>query len=155
MGKSYTEIKESTIRWCNKLKKEGIYTEKDYNDCENSLRDLSLGEIPEDMTNNKDRIENSYSLYGRTSDFLENKLSKSNSKITIETSNGLKISANKDNTVNLSNPDTMSKEEESYWRLILRKDNEYLIISNYGKYLSADENRRVSADRTEISPQTI
>ena len=61
MGKSYTEIKDSTLEWCKKLQKKGIYTEKDYQDCENSFRDLSLGEIPQDMKEGKDRIENSFS----------------------------------------------------------------------------------------------
>ena len=155
MGKSYTEIKDSTLKWCKKLEKEGIYTEKDYKECENSFRDLSLGEIPQDMKEGKNRIENSFSLYGRTSDFLENKLSGNKSQIIIETSNGLRIAANKDNTVFLANPDTISKEEESYWRLMPKNENQYLIVSNYGKYLSVDENKRISADRTEITPQVF
>ena len=155
MGKSYTEIKDSTLKWCKKLKKEGIYSEKDYEDCENSFRDLSLGEIPQDMKEGKSRIENSFSLYGRTSEHLEDKLSGNKSQVIIETNNGLKIAANKDNTVFLANPDTISNEEESYWRLIPKKENQYLIVSNYGKYLSVDENKRVSADRTEITPQVL
>lgn len=154
MGRSYNEIKESTIEWCNKLKKEGIYSEKDFKDCENSFRDLSLGEIPEDMKEGKDRIENSYSLYNRTSDHLKDKLSENNSQVVIHTSNGLRVSANKDNTVYLANPDTIVKEEESYWRLIPKGDKQFLIISIYGNYLSVDENKRVSADRSDISPQT-
>lgn len=155
MEKSYTEIKDTTIALCKQFKKEGIYTEKDYQDCENSFRDLSLGEIPQDMKEGKNRIENSFALYGRTSNFLEDKLSGNKSQIIIKTSNGLRIAANKDNTVFLANPDTISKEEESYWRLIPKNENQYLIVSNYGKYLSVDENKRVSADRTEITPQVF
>ena len=155
MGKSYTEIKDSTLKWCKKLEKEGIYTEKDYKECENSFRDLSLGEIPQDMKEGKNRLENSFALYGRTSNFLEDKLSGNKSQIIIETSHGLRIAANKDNTVFLANPDTISKEEESYWRLMPKNENQYLIVSNYGKYLSVDENKRVSADRTEITPQVF
>lgn len=155
MGSSYTEIKENTIKWCKNLKKEGIYTEKDYQDCENNFRNLSLGEIPQDMQKGKDRIENSYSLYGRTSDFLEDKLSGNKSQIALETNNGLRMVCQKDGTVSLSNPNTISNLKESYWRLIPQKENQYLILSNYAKYLSVDENKRISANRTEISPQSI
>ena len=155
MGKSYTEIKDSTLEWCKKLQKKGIYTEKDYQDCENSFRDLSLGEIPQDMKEGKDRIENSFSLYGRTAEHLEDKLSGNKSQIAIETNNGLRITADKDDTVFLSNPDTIAKEEESYWRLVPKNENQYLIVSNYGKYLSTDENKRIKADRTEITPQVL
>ena len=155
MGKSYTEIKDITLKWCKKLKKEGIYNEKDYEECENSFRDLSLGELPQDMKEGKDRIENSFSLYGRTAEHLEDKLSKNKSQIAIETSNGLRITADKDDIVFLSNPDTIVKEEESYWRMIQKKENQYLIVSTYGKYLSVDENKRIAADRTEITPQVL
>lgn len=165
MRDTYTDIKNKTIEWCKKLLDEGIYDQKQYDDCVNDFVDISQGDglMPRDtpITSNK----HSYGLHRENSTInLEKMLNKSSSqsnetnkfRLGVVGSSGLYLATNDNGDLKLSTGRDISKPEEIEWNIDVNSGDTYVISSSLtGKYIAVDRGDLVSARRKGIDPSTI
>ena len=149
---TYEQSRNFILKWCNDLKKQGIYNNRDVISCVNSFKELAPGQLPDDMASAPLTNEYSYGLYDRTPEYT-NKKTEDDSEVQdvflVSYDNKYLISNDVGN-IRLARPSEFvdsgaEKTNERLWRMV-NVGGEYAFQSIYDYYLVADEGNRVKAD---------
>ena len=174
MNETYQDIRNKTIKWCQGLLDNDIYTQKQYNECVRGFVDMGVGEMPPDMDLPSTSNEHTYSLYNRDSDYTtKNIVSSSSGKVMLKTINGMFLTSKPDGEIYISNGKDLTNQKEVEWKINFQKDDTYTILSTYGNFIGITRDKRLTtnnqnleeisqvtnntpvADREALDPSTI
>lgn len=154
MTTTYQDIRNKTIKWCEKLLDNGIYEQAKYNECVRGFVDMEVGMLPPEMKPPTTNNEHSYSLYDRQSNYTTRNIARSDSgNILLKTINGMYLACNINGELYLTNGKDLSNQKELEWKLNFQKNNTYTILSTYGNFVGVSKDKRVNAS-TNIQKAT-
>lgn len=153
---TYQDIRNKTIGWCRGLLENKIYTQEQYNECAKGFVDMGVGELPPNMDPPKTNNEYSYSLYDRNTNYTQTQITSSSSgKIMIKASNGKLLMAKENGDLSLTTGKNIDNQKELEWRINFQKDDQYTILSHYGKFLSVNTVKKSTPNSSNIQSTTL
>jgi hypothetical protein len=137
---NYLDIKTKSINWCNKMLKVGLLNTEQYNQCISNFKDISSGILQDKFKPPKTGVEHEYSLYNTRANKLSSNIAgdgDNTNNVILGTFLGTTLGCKDDNTLytvsNINDPTVT--QSELYFTLLPQSENNYSILSPYGKYL--------------------
>ena len=137
---NYLDVKTKSINWCDKMLKVGLLNTEQYNQCISNFKDISSGMLKDKFKPPKTGVDHEYSLYNTRVSKLSSNIAgegDNTNNIMLGTFLGTTLACKEDNTLyNVSNiNDPTVIQAELYFTLVPQSENNYSILSPYGKYL--------------------
>jgi hypothetical protein len=137
---NYLDVKTKSINWCEKMLKVGLLNTEQYNQCVSNFKDISSGMLQDKFKPPKTGVDHEYSLYNTRASKLSSNItgdSDNTNNVMLGTFLGTTLACKDDNTLytvtNINDPTVI--QFELYFTLIPQNENNYSILSPYGKYL--------------------
>lgn len=154
---NYLDIKTKTYNWCDKMRKTGLLTSDQFDQCIASFRDPASGVLSSGIESPATGNARAYSLYttkrGNTN--LTSGTANSQSVILL-TMTGQALAVNTNNAIYFANNinDSKVNQREMQITLIPQSENKFAILSPYGKYLVANQDFTTTFTSTSIGPMS-
>ena len=137
---NYLDVKTKSINWCDKMLKVGLLNTEQYNQCISNFKDISSGMLKDKFKPPKTGVDHEYSLYNTRTSKLSSNIagdSDNTNNIMLGTFLGTTLACKDNNTLytvsNINDPTVI--QAELYFTLVPQSENNYSILSPYGKYL--------------------
>lgn len=137
---NYLDVKTKSINWCDKMLKVGLLNTEQYNQCVSNFKDISSGMLQDKFKPPKTGVDHEYSLYKTRASKLSSNIAgdgDNSNNVMLGTFLGTTLACKDDNTLytvtNINDPTVI--QAELYFTLIPQNENNYSILSPYGKYL--------------------
>jgi len=137
---TYQDVKTKTLNWCNKMKKVGLLSPEQFDECVATFKDATTGILPKEFKVPDTGMPRNFSLYDTRSKTLTPNLTGENTNTVMLVSNtGMYMACNTDNVVYFKKNinDSSVNQQDLYFTLIPQANDVYNIMSPYGKYLIA------------------
>jgi hypothetical protein len=135
---NYQDVKTKTKNWCKKMLNVGLLKQDQYESCISTFQDPSSGVMPKEFKTPSTGMSRNYSLYNTNSKELTPNLSGENTNnIMLVNNEGFYLACDKNNNAyfikDINSPGV--SQTEIYFTLIPQSNNNYSLMSSYGKYL--------------------
>lgn len=165
---NYLDIKTKTTNWCDKMRKTGLLTSSQFDQCIAAFRDQSAGILTSNTGNTPQTgTARNYSIYDKTTSASnagsgfggsgDSIGGDSNSRsVLLITFDGKTMASNTENTIYfVSNiNDSGVNQRELQMTLAPQTESTFAILSPYGKYLVANQDYTVGFTGTSIGPMS-
>ena len=151
------QVKNKTYSWCKKLYENGLFNMNNYNDCIASFNHDHQGEIPNNLQQTRTGIENSFGLYNRTENYIQDSNPDNlDQKMYITSFNGSYLGCNSDGKFYLAQDyqDSKINQSELEWTVVSLENNYVSIINSNSQYLMTNLDSCVKAEGNTINAAT-
>lgn len=163
---NYLDIKTKTTNWCDKMRKTGLLTSSQFDQCIAAFRDQSAG-----LLNSGNRLQTgtarNYSIYDNdnnnnnynnttSGNSINNDGNTNTQTVLLTTFDGKTMASNTENAIyfvpNIN--DSSINQRELQITLAPQTETTFAILSPYGKYLVANQDYTVAFTGTSIGPMS-
>jgi hypothetical protein len=156
---SYQDVRTKTVNWCNKLLKNGVLNNEQFNTCISGMNSGDTSILPPVFQVPRTGVSYNYGLYDKEATDIASKINDTNTDVNfITNSKGTYLAETVNGTIyfisNINGDNT--NQSDLSWTLLQQNDQQqYAILSPHGHYLTANDDYSVTSNSSVIGPSTM